>query len=59
MAGSQIASICRNATMAAISEAIDSSKKKAPHSFLIKARHFEEAVRKAQMKEEPVHAESR
>ena len=59
MAGSQIASICRNATMTAISEAIHSPKKRSPHSFLIKARHFQEAVRKAQMKEEPVHAESR
>jgi transitional endoplasmic reticulum ATPase len=59
MAGSQIASICRNAAMAAISEAIQSPKKKAPHSFLIKSKHFQEAVRKAQMKEEPVHVEGR
>ena len=41
MAGSQIASICRSATMMAISESIHASVKKSSAELSIVARHFE------------------
>jgi hypothetical protein len=44
MVGSQIASICRNASMKAIAEVIHSQKKRTPLQFKITARHFEEAI---------------
>jgi transitional endoplasmic reticulum ATPase len=58
MAGSQIASICRNAAMRAITEVIHSSKKKAPHQFLITTRHFQEAIQEVHLKGESVRVES-
>jgi transitional endoplasmic reticulum ATPase len=53
MVGSQIAFICRSATMMAITELINSPEKKPPADLLIAARHFKEAIKRAQKKEEP------
>ena len=52
MAGSQIASICRSATMMAISEFIQASGEKTIPELLIDARHFKEAIESVQKKEE-------
>ena len=51
MAGSQIVSICRSATMMAISESIHASVKKASPELSIVARHFREAIESMQKKE--------
>jgi transitional endoplasmic reticulum ATPase len=51
MAGSQIASICRSATMMAISESIQASAKKPSPGLSIVARHFREAIESVQKKE--------
>ena len=51
MAGSQIASICRSATMMAISESIHASVKKPSPELSIVARHFREAIESVQKKE--------
>ena len=51
MAGSQIASICRSATMMAISESIHASMKKSSPELSIVARHFREALESLQKKE--------
>ncbi len=51
MAGSQIASICRNAAMIAISEIIHQPEKRSSERLLIDARHFQTAFRQAQEKE--------
>lgn len=52
MVGSQIAFICKTATMIAISELIDSAEKKPPVELVIAARHFREAVKTVQTKKE-------
>ncbi|MGO9567544.1 MAG: CDC48 family AAA ATPase [Desulfomonilaceae bacterium] len=52
MVGSQIAFICKNAAMMAISELIDSPEEKSPTELLIAARHFMEAVNTLQKKKE-------
>jgi transitional endoplasmic reticulum ATPase len=52
MVGSQIAFICRSAAMMAITELINSSEKKPPTDLLIGARHFKEAIKRVQKKEE-------
>jgi transitional endoplasmic reticulum ATPase len=51
MAGSQIVSICRSATMMAISESIHASVKKSSPELSIVARHFREAIESVQKKE--------
>jgi len=51
MAGSQIASICKNAAMIAISEMIHQPEKKSSEKLLIHAKHFQAAFRQAQEKE--------
>ncbi len=51
MVGSQIASICRSATMMAISESIQSSREKPSPELLIAARHFKEAIKSMQKEE--------
>ncbi|HTY26324.1 MAG TPA: AAA family ATPase [Desulfomonilaceae bacterium] len=45
MVGSEIASICKNSTMMAISEFISSSENKPPTELVIYARHFREAIK--------------
>jgi len=45
MAGSQIASICRNAAMMAITERIHRPEKKSSSRLVILSGHFKEAVR--------------
>ena len=52
MVGSQIAFICRSATMMAIAELINSPQKKSSAELLISARHFREAVERARKKGE-------
>ncbi len=52
MVGSQIAFICRSATMMAIAELINSPQKKPSAELLISARHFREAVERARKKGE-------
>jgi transitional endoplasmic reticulum ATPase len=52
MVGSQITSICRSATMIAIAESIHTSKGKGTAKLLIGARHFKEAIKKAQQMED-------
>lgn len=52
MVGSQIAFVCKNATMIAISEVIDSSVKKPSIDLSVAARHFRESIRAIQRKEE-------
>ncbi len=52
MVGSQIAFICNNAAMMAISELIDSPEEKPPTELLIAARHFIEAANTLQKKKE-------
>jgi transitional endoplasmic reticulum ATPase len=52
MVGSQIAFICKNAAMMAISELIDSPEEKPPTELLIAARHFIEAVNTLHTKKE-------
>ena len=52
MVGSQIAFICNNAAMMAISELIDSPEEKPPKELLIAARHFIEAANTLQKKKE-------
>ena len=51
MVGSQIASICRNAAMLAITELIHRPQKKLPAKLVIRAAHFDESIRRAQAKE--------
>jgi transitional endoplasmic reticulum ATPase len=51
MAGSQIASVCRSATMMAISESIHASVKNPSPELSIVARHFREAIESVQKKE--------
>ncbi len=58
MVGSQIASICRSATMMAISESIHASREKPPPELLIVGRHFKEAIESMQKGEETSHVES-
>jgi transitional endoplasmic reticulum ATPase len=48
--GSQIAFMCKNATMIAISERIDSSEKTTPTELSVSARHFREAIKDVQKK---------
>jgi len=52
MVGSQIALICRSATMMAIAELIDSPQKKPAMELLIGARHFKEAIERTRKKGE-------
>jgi transitional endoplasmic reticulum ATPase len=52
MVGSQIAFICKSATMIAISEVIDSSGEKPPTELSVGARHFRKAIEAIQKKEE-------
>jgi transitional endoplasmic reticulum ATPase len=52
MAGAKIAFICRSATMMAIAELINSPEKRGPKALSIGARHFKEAVKRAQKEEE-------
>jgi transitional endoplasmic reticulum ATPase len=52
MAGSQIAFICRAATMAAIAEVINSPQRKPSADLMINARHFRDAIERAQKKGE-------
>ncbi len=47
MVGSQIAFICRSATMTAIAELINSPEKRPSAELLISARHFKEAIQRA------------
>ncbi len=51
MAGSQLASICRNATLLAITETIQAPPKKSSRRFLVRAAHFKEAIRSVQTKQ--------
>jgi len=51
MVGSQIASICRSATMMAISEAIHDLEEKPSLKLLIHARHFQETLRSGEREE--------
>ncbi len=51
LTGSEIASVCRNSTMMAISEFINSAERKPPTELLISSKHFLEvikAIRKTQ-----------
>jgi len=48
MAGSQIASVCRNAAMMAITEMIQAGREKADSNLSINPAHFTEAIRRAQ-----------
>jgi transitional endoplasmic reticulum ATPase len=50
MVGSQIAFICRSATMMAIAELINSPQKKSSAELLISVRHFREAIENARKK---------
>jgi len=52
MTGSQIASICRSATMIAISELIRASEKEPASNLLIHGVHFKEAIRRLRKQEE-------
>ncbi len=52
MVGSQIASICRNAAMAAIAEMIHRPEKRFSKKLAVSARHFEAALRQVREKEE-------
>ena len=52
MVGSQIAFICRSATMMAIAELINSPQKKPSMELLISARHFKEAIERIRKKGE-------
>jgi transitional endoplasmic reticulum ATPase len=52
MVGSQIAFICRSATMMAIAELINSPQKKPSMDLLINARHFKEAIERTRKKGE-------
>jgi len=45
MAGSQIALICRSATMRAIVESIKNSGEKIPDRLFVRGKHFQEAIR--------------
>jgi transitional endoplasmic reticulum ATPase len=58
MVGSQIAFICRNAAMIAIAELINSPEKGPSTPLLLGARHFKEAIKRAQKKGDPLHAKS-
>jgi transitional endoplasmic reticulum ATPase len=58
MVGSQIASLCRSATMMAIAEVIHSPKKP-PRPFVITGRHFRQILQKMERKEESSHVKSR
>ncbi len=59
MVGSQIAFICKSATMMAISDFIDAPEKRPPTELRIAARHFEKAVETIQKRENfPREAES-
>jgi transitional endoplasmic reticulum ATPase len=58
MAGSQIASICKGATMIAISEIIAAHMKKSAPKLLITARHFNEAVSRMRKGDGRSHAKS-
>jgi transitional endoplasmic reticulum ATPase len=51
MSGSQIASICRTATMMAITERIQTPEKRTSSELLIHSRHMKEAIRRVHMKE--------
>ena len=51
LSGSQIASICRSATMMAITERIQSPEKGTSPELLIHSRHMKEAIRRVHMKE--------
>jgi transitional endoplasmic reticulum ATPase len=50
MAGSQIAFICRSATMMAIAELINSPQNKPSTELLINARHFKEGIERGRKK---------
>jgi transitional endoplasmic reticulum ATPase len=52
MVGSQIAFVCKNAAMMAITELIESPEKRTPAGLVIAARHFREAVKAAHKKKE-------
>jgi transitional endoplasmic reticulum ATPase len=52
LVGSQIAFICRSAALMAIAEVIHSPERTLSTALLIGARHFQEAIRRAQKKEE-------
>jgi transitional endoplasmic reticulum ATPase len=58
MVGSQIASLCRGATMMAITEVIQSSKKP-PSSFIVTGRHFRKVLEKMEGKEGSSRVKSR
>jgi transitional endoplasmic reticulum ATPase len=58
MVGSQIAFICRSATMMAIAELIQSPEKRLPPELQIGARHFREAIQRAREKGDLLHAKS-
>jgi transitional endoplasmic reticulum ATPase len=58
MVGSQIASLCRGATMMAITEVIQSSKKP-PSSFTVTGRHFRKVLEKMEGKEGSSRVKSR
>jgi transitional endoplasmic reticulum ATPase len=54
MAGSQLASICRNATLLAITETIQTPPRKSSKSsrkFLVRGAHFKEAIRSVRTKQ--------
>jgi transitional endoplasmic reticulum ATPase len=52
MVGSQIALICRSATMMAIAELINAPEKRPSTKLIIGATHFKEAIKSVQKKEE-------
>jgi transitional endoplasmic reticulum ATPase len=52
MVGSQMAFICRSATMMAIAELINSPPKKPSTELVISGRHFKEAIERARKKGE-------
>jgi transitional endoplasmic reticulum ATPase len=52
MVGAKIAFICRSATLMAIAELINSPERKPSTALSIGARHFKEAVKRAQKEEE-------
>jgi len=52
MVGSQIAWICRSATMKAIAESIHAAEKRLPNKLFIGAQHFEEAIKELRESEE-------
>jgi transitional endoplasmic reticulum ATPase len=52
MAGSQIAFVCRSATMLAIAELINAPQKRSSTELLISARHFLEAIQRVRKKGE-------